>query len=401
MSFVINFRGVDDAPDGDGYCPVFDVLCDGQRVLRYSKGLTFEKRKILENRPDVDQDLLSARRNNALLCLNVRQLEGEIAGGSLNATPGSERRDEYLPEDDLDDLVWIMRVKSCEYQESDDRKDVWCHAAAPSDPTAVTAEGRRRIAPTTPPLCLSCSLPDRDFVCSHLSHPEVVGLESDQESVVDRRLVAALCNKGRDEVANPSLCRPGSNGCWERVAEVSVQRELLPLADRALHYALDHLDVAWRAAFSTKVRLFQPKSAETLAGLVEGCASRAELGQRLNELDTVLHWLVIPDDPDVTQSPDARSLGRLRSFLDVKLAQLRVSNDDVVVVRAAIQQLRRVNDVRAALEHPGDARKAAAGAFRTVGLSYPPADWLAAWRRVQAIAITALHDIADVLARLP
>jgi hypothetical protein len=401
MSFVIKFRSVDDAPDGDGYCPVFDLLYDGRRVLRYGKGLTFEKKTILENRPGVDQELLNARRNNAMLCLNVRQLEAEIYGGLLNETASLERRDEYLSEDDLNDLIHIMRVKSCDYQESDDRNDVWCHAAASSDPTAVAAEGRRRIAPTTLPLCLSCTLPDRDCVCSHLSHPEVVGLQSAEVGVVGRRLTDALCNKGRDEVADPSLCRPGGNGCWERVAEASIQRELLPLDSRALHYALDHLDVAWRAAFSTKVRLLQPKSAETLAGLVEGCASRAELGQRLNELDTVLHWLVIPDDPDVTQSPDARSLGRLRAFLDVKLAQMRVSNDDVELARAAVHQLRQVNDVRVALEHPGDARRAVADAFRTVGLSYPPADWLAAWRRVQAIAVTALHDLADVLARLP
>jgi hypothetical protein len=400
MTFTIRFRGVDSAPDGDGYCPVFDVFHDRQRVLRFSLGLTFEKSVQLQHDPRVDQKLLGARGNDAVLRMGLRRLEAEIAAGLVDVSPSNAMRILYLSGDDLDELDFVMRAKTCLYQERVDTRDLWCLAAAAFDPTMVTQIGKRHIAPTTSSLCLACTLPDTDSTCSHLSHPQVIGIESDQVAVIARQVSGALCDLGRDEIGNPALCRPGGNACWERLAEQQSPTVLMHTGERAIHYALDHLDVAWRAAFSTKTRLFQPKSAETLGSLVQSCTSRAELGQRLNELDTVLHWLQVPDDAQVIQDPSARSLGRLRAFLHMKLAERGAAAEDLKLMETAIADLRRVNDVRVALEHPGDARATAAEAFQVIGLAYPPVDWASAWERVQAVTVTALYSIAGMLANL-
>ena len=335
-----------------------------------------------------------------MLRLNVRRLEAQIVAGLVGTEASPERRVAYLSHDDLDEFISLMQVKTCTYQESAQQNDLWCHAASPTDPTAVTQIGLHFVAPTTPALCLSCTLPDTDHVCSHLSHPSVVGIAAGNVAVAARRLSGGLCALDRPEVANPSLCRAGGHSCWQRHADLATERELEPTSPRSLHYALDHLDVAWRAGFATRERIFQPKSAETLAGLAEPCTSRAELGQRLNELDTVLHWLSVPDDAGVTQDPSARSLGRLRAFLDAKLPGLGVGAEDLDTVRNALADLRRVNDARVALEHPGDARTSASEAFRVLGLAYPPADWGSAWHRVRAVTVTALRAIGDVLARI-
>ena len=78
-----------------------------------------------------------------------------------------------MGETDLSAIRQLFQEKTCTYQIRQGR-DLLCSVASASDPTRREQTGLQTVAPTSRALCRTCKLPDTDYICSHLMHPEVV-----------------------------------------------------------------------------------------------------------------------------------------------------------------------------------------------------------------------------------
>jgi hypothetical protein len=159
--------------------------------------------------------------NDALIRYGVKRLEATMRDlasrfGEKKGTGGTWQ----LTADDVPQLLALAGDKSCAYQ-ARVRRDLFCLASAPEDKTAGGVIDGRRAAPTSRPLCRACSLPSTDYICSHLMHPGVVGVATDQ-GIVRRQVSDVMCDRDRDEIHQVHGCHAGGHGCWQRLCDARV-----------------------------------------------------------------------------------------------------------------------------------------------------------------------------------
>ncbi len=180
----------------------------------------------------------------ALLRYGLRRIEQMIQDNFFSAEPSLDAVRLSVEETDLPFLQKLLEEKTCTYQLKEGR-DLFCTAASTDDSTIVGHIGLRAVAPTSRPTCQACSLPDSDYLCSHLLHPAVdadlsLGLNA------PRDLIGARCDLGRPEIKNPSRCHAGGHSCWWRVLEPDRVGPTIPTSPLALPEAIDFLDAVWR-----------------------------------------------------------------------------------------------------------------------------------------------------------
>ena len=296
--------------------PQFEVYGDGRipPVLVFSLGLNGEQVDTLQQRLRNMPGNLTDRIQVALLGLNVRRLEDLLRSEPLG---DSGERKQLFSDCSLEDMSLLEAEarsdKRCDYQELLSRGLV-CSAASPNDMTQIATERMTIYAPTNIALCNRCRMPDISVVCSHLTWPQVTGSFGPLDNVITRDLVSAVCVLGQSEVRDPGQCRCGGHSCWERVAKEEDPTQHRAVGALSLHHALDYLDLSWRAWRGKSQHLLHHRAAEYLGGLALDCASRAEFGQRLNELDSVLKSMTVPAHPNKPVDEKAGSLVRTRSL---------------------------------------------------------------------------------------
>ena len=397
----IRWSGWLDLPEGGPPHPELGVFAEDGRPtgLTYSLWLSWEALTIQENLLTNPTDDVAARIREAVLVLNVERLEELLRAEGLAGEVGRRRVERLLSSASAEDMESVEATarsqKRCDYQERE-RQGLACTAAADDDPSAT----RGSYAPTNNRLCAECGLPDARLICAHLTWPQVTAIVTDQEGVVRRDLIGAMCALGNTEVQDSGRCRCAGHRCWERLVQQEDPRQHRDVGPLSLHHALDDLSLAWRAWRGRGERLFDHRATEPVGGVALGCESRAEFGQRLNEVDTVLQAMVIPAPPRTPVEPEAKSLVRLKAYLSDALED--AGNDAAVIARmtAAVGRLRRINDVRVAFEHPGAARVAVAEALAHFQVPYPVHDWQAAWDAVRTDAVDALLTLGDVIRRM-
>jgi hypothetical protein len=376
------------------------VDAQGLRVHRYAIVLSFEKEVTLAHRygfqfsPSQPDPQLP----DALFRWGVRRVEALLGDTPPTWDPAVPTTRLVIEEEDLPDLVRAWGPKLCDFQLREHRRLI-CSAAIRDDPTAVSREGIRTLAPTSDSLCQACATPDADYLCSHFVNPQVVGIDSDA-GIVSRRLIGAMCQLGKAEItANPGQCHAGGHGCWERVVVLN-DSPALALSPLSLVAAIDYLDASWRASsFSGAQRLFKHRHAEILADLAQPCTTRSDFRDRVSELDSVLKTIDAPkDDASFTKEVrDAGPLVRLKHFVFHRLTADEGTAATAEDVRAAIDQLLAINKLRVAIQHPGTANTDLSAALATFGIPFAPTDWGKAWRRLEASTVSALTVVARSL----
>lgn len=266
MSVVITHeQAALQAGDVHTFVPYFQAVQGEEKTLRAWVMLSGHAAAILVKRLERDGvESPGETLNRVLLRYGVRRMEAAIldvlAGRS---EPGEADGDWRLTVDDVPELLTLGAEKSCGYQRKSQR-DLFCMTPAPTDKMAVYQVAGRLAAPTSRAVCRACSLPETDFLCSHLLHPAVSSLQPNGIPV--RRMVTrALCDRGRnDEVAQTEQCRAGAHQCWQRIveAEPTAQDPISPLG---LAESFDVLDALWRLAFGKNKRLLSLNTA-TRAG---------------------------------------------------------------------------------------------------------------------------------------
>ncbi len=315
----------------------------------------------------------------------VREIEQLVAQGSFEEALADGSFRISLTTDDAVNLEALLGSKECRYQlRPDPDEDMYCSAAGSGDKTATATTGIRRLAPTTQSGCTACDLPSTDVLCSHFSHPAVIGFEV-MGGPIPRRAVGGMCELGRPEVHSPSRCRPGDNDCWERALRGRGSRAGKPVPPLALHEALDFLDAVWQLTF--RHALLGRIPAVTIAALAEPVTDRDSFSARMSELmDVVNRWDVSPMKPDGLEWPS----GTLNQLHVVLAAQ------GVEGATDAVDRLRLVNKIRRALQHADRAHELRL-ALDELGVRTEPVDWSDAWRAVSSTTVDALRDIRDAI----
>ena len=163
-----------------------------------------------------------ARLQSVVIRYAIQRIEQGLNAAVFPNPPNNTTDNLFITQDDYPILRQLFQGKTCEYQLKEGR-ELLCSAASADNASAHTQRGFQFIAPTTQALCRACTLPDTDYLCSHFSHPKVLGLR-DRGTVVTRQLAEGLCNIGRHEVNQyPEQCRAGGHECWERLIESAQQ----------------------------------------------------------------------------------------------------------------------------------------------------------------------------------
>jgi hypothetical protein len=280
-----------------------------------------------------------------------------------------------------------MEEKVCHYQLRRER-DLYCTAASAEDRTAIGTLGLQRLAPTSKHRCGECNLPAGDYLCSHLIHPQV-GAHVMEEAVGPRAVWAAECDIGQPSIREPGGCHAMGHGCWQRVVEASPAVMDLP-SPLALLEELDFLDAAWRLLFGAKRRLLDLSTVSEPAGLALPCSDRPTFEARISDLADVLDRLAIPDDllPEgLAVEQTTGSLNRLEQALKTRLDAGRLAP-----VENAIRRLRRVRDVRNAMQHSGAASRLPR-ALADLGLEASPYEWTKLWDELRRVAARSVAVI--------
>lgn len=406
--WVIRWVGFSSA--GDAISPVLSVHdgVTGEQACTYSLSLGGEKLMTalfqLEPRAryalpqDVGQLLGGARvtLSSVLLEFNVERLERLLREGDVPSGPHAHALT-WATDDDVERLIAMARDrKRCAYQLQDGR-ELLCTAATADDETRRGQKGFRFVAPTSADLCRKCALPAEGLLCSQLGSPRVDGMtyEGGSQRIL---LPGAMCAVGNDGANDaPARCRVDGHSCWQRVVDETdplQHREVGPLS---LHHALDYLDMAWRARHGGGHHLLGRAAAEAIGGLSQGCRSRADFAQRLNDLNVVLSSFA-----ETEIAPGAgKHLIRLEEQLEGELQSAGADLGDVARMHAAVGRLRRLVDVRTAFAHLGLSRVDAAAACREAHLPFPLDDYAAAWDAVSVQAVDALLTLAEVVGSMP
>lgn len=296
----------------------------------------------------------------------------------------------------MDTLVSLIRDKTCSYQVAEGR-DIFCSAASADDETASITSGIRHLAPTSRPVCLACDLPSTDYICSHLSHPAIIGFRAGAE--YSRQLIRPpLCNLGRQEIVdNASLCHAGGHACWRSLVEPVSPEPAVSFSPLALADAFDHLSVVWQVAFGKDHRLLRPKRAADVIGLTQPCTTAEEFDSRMSDLIEVIKALEVHDAllPEGMRSiPKDQSLNRISGVLEARLV-----TDELPRAQRAIGLLRSVTSIRVAAQHGGAAAEEPKGLL-ALGIQFPIRDYAKAWDQVRSKTVGALTDLREAVATI-
>lgn len=185
------------------------------------------------------------------------------------------------------------------------------------------------------------------------------------------------------------------HGCWQRVIEppLTLRDVRSPLA---LLEEIDFLDAAWRLLFGARRRLLDLATVSEPAGLALPCSDRPTFEARISDLADVLDRLVVADDllPDgLTDEQTTGSLNRLELAL-----RQRLSAERIAPVEAAVRRLRRVREVRNAMQHSGAASRLPR-ALADLGLDASLYEWTKLWDDLRRVTAQAVADIRGELRR--
>lgn len=334
--------------------------------------------------------LTDAELNRWLILYGVDRINGylEMPGGfsALLQDPGTWT----IEADSLADLDGVKK-KECRYQR-DESGDLLCLGSNESDKTRIGSIGIRTVAPTSRHFCETCQLPDSRVICSHLTHPEVVGIGSG-EAVVRRQVVSALCEIGNPLIRAPDGCRAGGHPCWTRTVSLAVAVESAP-PPLALPEAFDFLDAIWRLAFGSRNGLIALASVTEVAGLTQGCVTTEDLDNRLSDLADLIDRLKVSDDlvGDVKLEPG--SLNRIDCVL-----RKRLDGESLEQALNGLTMVRRARQLRNARQHSGAAPRFPK-LLADMGLAEVPPDWAAVWNGIKAHATRGLLLMRTELRRL-
>lgn len=395
--YRLTFSGVDRA--GSAYVFWFKVHAGREAPMLCAVAVLFSDLllEVLSPTPfgarDEAHEKQRADRLNAV-CLRfaVASVEARIRDGIIPSSPPKEERIEVV-DADLPILRRLLEEKTCSYQ-IEESKELYCSAASKADETVRGSMGLRLLAPTTRQVCKGCALPDSDFVCSHLVHPEVTGIVT-MGGPYQRMLASVECDLGRSEATDPSGCRAEGHACWERLMSRDSAMDLSSLRPFDLPEALDHLDAAWRLLFGRKKALLRLRGTREVAELASSCSSQEEFESRISALADVLKMMSIPDE---LLAAEERTIQRDHT-LDRLLPAVREAGADEAAldrVGRAIDVLRAINAVRYSLQHVG-ARDRLPGALARLGVSYPPSGWGEAWDMIRLRAVEAARMIREEL----
>lgn len=336
---------------------------------------------------------------DAFLRWTLKRLERELQDSdqatALINEKGATWKITSYDDEEIAAIVAEAGPKECDYQIRS-RRDLFCSSPSAEDEAAVYLVDGRRVAATSRPTCAACNLPSTSWLCSHFLHPGVTGMGA-MGGWYGRQITNAMCDLGHVDLINqePSLCRTGGRDCWQRVV-MNVQHEpRAALSPLSLPEALDFLDAVWRLAHRSEHLLGQVATSHA-AGLALPAGNRDDFKSRVNDLTDTLDNLRVPAARSASGSspPREATLGRLKAYLEGEFGA-----DEAAIARVgqAIDTLRKINDVRNALQHSRAAPKLPL-AFVALGLPYPP-DWPAAWDGVRAIAVDALIALRDEVRR--
>jgi TIR domain len=213
--------------------PFFDIHPKEQgrlirciHVLLAASDIQSLKNEMHLERPEEDAEF-----KRVVIRYAVQRIEQGLKEGLFPNPPGTTTDNLFIIRNDFPILRQMLQEKTCEYQIKEGR-GLLCTAAAASDSTVHSQRGFEFIAPTTQALCRACALPDTDYLCSHFTHPEVIG-HRDRGTLTVRQLVSGLCNIGQTGVnKHPERCHAAGHECWERLIE-SVQQSI-PISIPAL-----------------------------------------------------------------------------------------------------------------------------------------------------------------------
>ena len=328
----------------------------------------------------------------ALLRFAVTRLEQGIRQGIFLESLTSHVEPIIVQEDDLPIFRSFLVEKTCSYQEHVGR-ELYCSAAGSPNVTErdpeVRTVGIRDLAPTSRLICLRCTLPDTDYLCSHLKHPRVGRVGRDRE------VYAALCDIGQPEISSPEKCRPGGNACWTLLVEPMPLAPPVKVPPLALAEAFDHFALAWERAIGRPV--FPHRSIASDAALEMECKTAAELNNGLSKLASVLNDMIIDDDllPAGVIVEAGHKLTRMLESLKGKLPAA-----EHPAMERAIGQLRAVNTIRTADQH-GPRRRDVVDGFHRLDLPWPATDTAATWDGIKGRTVDALRVLREALGQLP
>ena len=233
-------------------------------------------------------------------------------------------------------------------------------------------------------------MPDSEFLCSHLSHPEVELIPA----VEQRSPRHAICAKHQPNIKDPAFCYTSGHECWELIVEAREEDRLATYVSPALAQALDLLDSVWGLRFGKNQALVKLPSTISIADLERNCSTHEEFLARLIALADVLGAMSIPDVL-VNQEKIDGSLNRLEAALRKNV--LEESDRDSAL--AALPVLRAANALRRAAAHGGGtARVDRVRAEQTLRIAYyPDVSWNEVWNQVRARAVEALTSITSAL----
>jgi hypothetical protein len=200
--------------------PFFDIYPKGEgrlirciNVLLKSSDIQDLKHEMRLQGPEGD-----AQFERAVIRYAIQRIEQGLKEDLFPNPPSDETDNLFITRDDHPTLRQLFQEKTCTYQIKE-VAGLLCSAASPDDATTRSHREFQLVSPTTQALCRTCGLPDTDYLCSHFSHPEVLG-HRDRGVQVVRQLASGLCNIGRSEVRqHPEGCRANGHECWERFIE--------------------------------------------------------------------------------------------------------------------------------------------------------------------------------------
>jgi hypothetical protein len=384
---VISFLpGAVSAGDVYEFIPCFKIAFgeESTRVWVYLSGMAASIYRARE------PELTDAELNRWLVLYALDRINGylETPGGfsSLLQDPGTWT----IGADSLADLD-AVKEKVCRYQRSE-AGDLLCLASTKEDQTRLGSTGVHMVAPTSRYFCGTCQIPDSRVICSHLSHPEVIGIAT-AETVVRREAVGALCEMGQPQIQNLGACRAGENPCWTRTVPLALAVESTP-PGLALPEAFDFLDAIWRLAFGSKKGLISLASVSEAAGLTLSCASSEDLDNRLSDLADVIDRLKVSDDLIGDAEVEAGSLNRIERVL-----RQRLDGESLAQALKGLGMVRRARQLRNARQHSGAAPKFPK-LLAEMGLAEVPPDWAALWDGIKAYTTRGLMLMRTELRRL-
>ena len=378
-----------------GYLPLFFRVHDLEE--RYTS-ITFTVlyRSVEREYEKLSKELAGDTLRGAMIRWAIPRIEESFLSGEVEFSfePKKDSQKLYLDELALLLIKRLVAEKACEYQfRLGSGRDLYCSAAASEDRAVVIRQELRNLAPTSRPICNACTMPDTNFRCSHLTHPQVFLADGSDQ----RQLLGAFCEIDQPEIkAHPSQCYAGGHSCWTWI--VSPEPEPAPehpYSARELPTALDFLNAIWERGFGRS--LLRLRSVEKTAALSLDCANHEDFRSRLDDLNELFKLMDISDDllPEESRQIDKRqTFNRMSACIEARIADQAESER----VLAGIDDLRAISTMRNKLSHGGSEL---AAALAHLSIEYPIRNHAKAWDRIRASAAEAFSTIRSSLQTVP